>query len=235
MREPQHEPERRCIITGERGPKSGLLRLALGSDGIVLPDVRARAPGRGAWLGVTRAELQDALEKGRLKAALARAFKTGKATAPEDLPARIEAALERHALDRLGLEARAGTVLTGSDRIEDAARAGKVRLLLHAEDAGADGNRKLDQAWRVGSDAEGSGRVGLVICAGRAMLSQALGRENVVHIAVTDRQAAERVGQAVDRWHHFKGRQTLDALAQSAHQGHGGSAQIMTEGPGLSE
>ena len=235
MREPQHDPERRCIITGERGPKSGLLRLALGPDGVVLPDVRARAPGRGAWLGVARSELEEAMEKGRLKSALARAFKTGKASAPDDLPERIETALERHALDRMGLEARAGTLLTGSDRIEEAARAGKVRLLLHAEDAGHDGNRRLDQAWRVGSDAEGTGRAGLVICAGRAMLSQALGRENVVHIAVTDRQAADRVGQAVDRWHHFKGRQTLDALAQSAHQGHGGSARNMTEGPGLSE
>jgi hypothetical protein len=184
---------------------------------------------------VTRAELEEALQKGRLKGALARAFKTGKAEAPADLPARIEAALERQALDRLGLESRAGTLLTGSDRIEEAARAGKVRLLFHAADAGVDGNRRLDQAWRVGSDQEGSGLAGLVISAGRAMLSQALGRENVVHIAVTDRLAAERVGQAVDRWHHFKGRQTLDDLAQSAQQGHGGSAHVSTEGPGLSE
>lgn len=235
MREPQHEPERRCIITGERGPKSGLLRLALGPDGVVLPDVRARAPGRGAWLGVTRAELEEAIEKGRLKAALARAFKTAKVTVPEDLADRIETALARQALDRLGLEARAGTLLTGSDRIEEAARAGKIKLLFHAEDAGVDGNRKLDQAWRVGSDKEGSGLAGLVISAGRAMLSQALGRENVVHLAVTDRLAAERVGQAVDRWHHFKGRQTRDDLAQFAQQGHGGSAYVLTEGPGLSE
>ena len=46
MRDPQHEPERRCIMTGERGPASGLIRLALGPDNLVLPDVRARAPGR---------------------------------------------------------------------------------------------------------------------------------------------------------------------------------------------
>ena len=235
MRDPQHEPERRCIMTGERGPSSGLIRLALGPDNLVLPDVRARAPGRGAWIGVTRPALEEAMAKGRLKAALARAFKTGAAQAPEDLPARIEAALERHALDRLGLEARSGALLTGSDRIEEAARAGKVWLLLHAEDAGIDGNRRLDQAWRVGRDAEGSGLAGLVISAGRAMLSQALGRENVVHLAVTDRLAAERVGQAVDRWHHFKGRQTRDDLAQFAQQGHGGSAHVLTEGPGLSE
>ena len=235
MREPQHEPERRCIISGERGPKSGLIRLALGPDEIVAPDVRARAPGRGAWIGVDRPALETAIAKGKLKGALARAFKTGAVSYPDDLPARIEQALERTALDRLGLEARAGTLLTGSDRIEEQARAGRVQLLLHAGDAGADGNRKLDQAWRVGSDAEGSGKAGLVISAGRAMLSAALGRENVVHIAVTDRQAAERLGQAVDRWHHFIGRQTLDGLAQTAFKVHGGAAHIDTEGRGKSE
>lgn len=236
MREPQHEPERRCIITGERGPKSGLIRLALGPDDVVAPDVRARAPGRGAWIGVNRPTLEEAIAKGKLKGALARAFKSGGVSAPDDLPERIETALSRNALDRLGLEARAGTLLTGSDRIEEAARAGRVRLLIHAEDAGADGNRKLDQAWRVGSDAEGSGLAGLVISAGRAMLSQALGRENVVHIAVTDRHAADRVGQAVDRWHHFIGRQTLDGLAQSAPKVHGGAAHVvLIEGRGKSE
>lgn len=235
MRDPQHEPERRCIITGERGPKSGLIRLALGPDNSVLPDVRARAPGRGAWIGVPRTVLEEAIAKGRFKAALARAFKTGAATAPDDLPERIEMALQRQALDRLGLEARAGSLATGSDRIEEAARAGRVFLLLHAADAGVDGNRRLDQALRVGRDLEGSGLAGLVIGADRAMLSQALGRENVVHIAVTDRHAAERVEQAVDRWHHFIGRQTLDSLAQNAFGVHGGTAHIETEGPGLSE
>ena len=47
--------ERRCILTGEHGPRAGLIRLALGPDGIVAPDVRARAPGRGAWIAVDRA------------------------------------------------------------------------------------------------------------------------------------------------------------------------------------
>ena len=43
---------------------------------------------------------------------------------PADLPERIADALKRHALDRLGLEAKSGTLLTGSDRIEAAARFG---------------------------------------------------------------------------------------------------------------
>lgn len=67
------------------------------------------------------------------------------------------------------------------------------------------------------------------------MLSAALERENVVHIAVTDRHAAERIGQAVDRWHHFIGRQTLDGLAQSAIKVHGSAAHVDTEGRGRSE
>ena len=82
---------------------------------------------------------------------------------------------------------------------------GKVALLLHASDAGEDGNRKLDQALRVGSDAEGSDLKGLVIAASRTILSSALGRENVVHVAVTDPGAARRVGETLSRWHRFIG------------------------------
>jgi len=167
----------------------------------VLPDVRAKAPGRGAWLGVDRAALEKALANGKLKGALSRAFKTGALTIPADLPERIETALRQALLDRLGLEARAGTLLTGSEKIEAACRKGEAVLLLHAADAGDDGNRKLDQAWRVGGQ-EGQG---LVIPAGRAILSLALGRQNVVHIALIDRGAAARVGQALARWRAFIG------------------------------
>jgi uncharacterized protein len=225
-----HIPERRCILTGERGQKSGLIRLALGPDGQVAPDVRARAPGRGAWIGVDRTALQAALTKGKLKGALNRAFKTGSVTIPDDLADRTEIALERTALDRMGLEAKANMLITGSERIEEAARRGDVRLLLHASDAGEDGNRKLDQAWRIGSDAEGSGKAGLVLSVDRSILSKALGRENVVHIALTDRAAAARVAGALDRWHHFIGRSSCVGLAESPPKVHGDAAHVETEG-----
>ena len=198
-------PERTCILTRKRGTRDSLIRLALGPDGQVAPDVRARAPGRGAWIGVDRAALETALAKGKLKGALSRAFKTGELVIADDLPARTEDALRRTLVDRLGLEARSGTLLTGSDKIEEAARRGNVHLLLHAADAGADGNRKLDQAWRIGSDEEGGARRGLVLPLDRAILSVALGRENVVHIALTDSAAAGRVTYALDRWLGFIG------------------------------
>ena len=194
-----HVPERSCILSRRTAPKEELIRLALSPDGEVAPDVRARAPGRGAWIGVGRAELDAANAKGKLKAGLARAFKSNDVKVPDDLGARIADSLRRAALDRLGLEARGGALLTGAERIEQAARSGKVHLLIHAADAGADGNRALDQAWRVGA---GKPR-GLVFPEGRTILSMALGRENVVHIALTDPAAARRVGHAIDRWLAF--------------------------------
>ncbi len=197
-REP-HVPERTCILTRRKGTKEELIRLALGPDNQVAPDVRARAPGRGAWIGVGRTELDRATASGKLKAALQRAFKTNALNIPADLGARTEAALRQAALDRLGMEARAGNLINGADRLETAARSGKVALLIHAADASEDGRRKLDQAWRVGG---GEDR-GMIFPDDRTILSMALGRENVVHIGLTNRAAASRATHALERWRAF--------------------------------
>ena len=199
------QPERRCILTGDHGSRDDLLRLAISPDGLVLPDALARAPGRGAWIGVSRAELGQALAKGRLKAALARAFKGAALAIPDDLPQRAEAALLRAFTDRLGLEMKAGKLLLGSDRIAENARMGNVAWLAHAADASDDGSRKLDQAWRVGRETEGSGETGFTLPLDRAALSVALGRDNVVHLALTDPRSAERVDVPLRRLLRFLG------------------------------
>ncbi len=194
-----HVPERTCVLTRRKGTKDELIRLALSPDGEVAPDVRARAPGRGAWIGVARTDLDGANGKGKLKAALARAFKTNELTVPADLGERTVQALRQYTLDRLGMEARAGNLINGADKVEAAARAGKVHFLLHAADSADDGRRKLDQAWRVG----GGAPQGVIFPEGRTILSMALGRENVVHVALTDRAAASRVSHALARWRAF--------------------------------
>jgi len=201
----QHVPERRCVVTGEVAPAERLVRLALGPDGSIAPDVLGKAPGRGAWIGVPRADLEAAQAKGKLKGGLARALHEGNIAIPDDLGERIEAQLRRATLDRLGLESRSGTLISGNDKIEQAARRGQVRLLLHASDAGEDGRKKLAQAWRVGEDDEGSGREGSILPVDRHALSMALGRENAVHLAVTDARAADRVLAHLSRWQFFAG------------------------------
>ncbi|MFW2851727.1 DUF448 domain-containing protein [Sphingomonas sp. TX0543] len=224
MRNPRNDalepPTRTCILGRAQAAREELVRLALAPDGRVLPDVRAKAPGRGAWIGVDRTGLETAMgPKGKLRGALARAFKTSDFAVPDDLPALVAAALERNALDRLGLESRAGTLLTGSERIEAAARGGQLHALYHAADAAADGRGKLAQAWRVGTDREGSDLKGLALPLERTILSMALGRENVVHIGVTDRLAAARLGEALDRWLHFIGPDLISVPCETASQG----------------
>ena len=199
------EPERRCILSGEHGARDELMRLAISPDGEVLPDPQAKAPGRGAWLGVSRAELEEAIAGGKLRGALARAFKGAALNVSQELPAMIEQALTRSLLDRLGLEMRAGHLLLGSDRIAQSARMGDVELLLHAADASEDGSKKLDQAWRVGRDAEGTGEPGMRLPLDRAALSVALGRDNVVHLALSEPKAAGRVNAALSRLLRFQG------------------------------
>ncbi len=231
MRKPQHEPERRCIITGEHGPRAALIRLALGPDGQVAPDIRARAPGRGAWIGVDRAHLEAAMTKGKLKGALARAFKTP-VSFGADLAERTEAALQRASLDRLGLEAKASNLLTGADKIDTAIRKDQVSLLLHADDAAEDGKRKLDGIW---------GRKGFVLPVGRDLISPALGRENAVHMAIINKGAAKRVLEIIGRWAYFIGRQSDDWPCENDAQGPSGRGASKdnnlgdNEGFGLSE
>lgn len=196
-------PERTCVLTRRKGTKSELIRLALGPDGTVGADVRARAPGRGAWISVGRDDLEQAVVTGKLKGALQRAFKTGDLTIPSDLAERTQQALRQAALDRLGMEARAGNLINGSDRVEAAARAGKVHLLIHAADASEDGCKRLDQALRVGGRTGGGRPRGIIFPEGRTILSIALGRENVVHVALIEAAAAARVEHALARWRKF--------------------------------
>ena len=213
--------ERTCVLSGEKAARDALIRLAVSPAndlGVceVFPDALAKAPGRGAWLAVSRGELEIALAKGKFLGAMKRAFKGAPIVVADDLPAKIEAALRRAFTDRLGLELRAGRLLMGSDRISDNARAGKVAWLAHAADASDDGSRKLDQAWRVGENAEGSGRGGIRLPLDRAALSVALGRDNVVHLALTDAAAAARLAVPLGRLLRFLGHTTENASRDSA-------------------
>ena len=192
-------PERRCILTGRHGERDTLVRLALSPDGVLVPDPLAKAPGRGAWIAVNKDELARAQANGKLAAALVRAFKGTRPQVPADLPDQVEAALARALVQRLGLAMRAGQLVLGSDRIAQQARLGRIAALYHARDAGADGVGKLDQAWRVGRGAQGSGLAGERLPLDRAALSVALGRENVVHLALADSASAGRIASVLQR------------------------------------
>ena len=199
---PGSDPERTCILTRRKGSKDALIRLALGPDGAVAPDVRARAPGRGAWIGATYAELDAANCKGKLRGALQRAFKTKDI----DSPRRPRRPHGRCAAQGDARPPRHGSAVrqphhgvrphrNGGAFGQGAPPPPRLRRRRGRQ------RRKLDQAWRVG----GGEAQGMIFPEGRTILSMALGRENVVHVALTDPAAAARVRHALGRWRAFTG------------------------------
>ena len=183
------EPERTCILSGRSGAPDDLIRLAIGPEGEVAPDLGGKLDGRGAWISLDRPLLEKSLASGKLKAALLRAFKGLAMRIPAELSATIASGLERRTLDRLGLIQRSGALASGADLLGKLLNQQRLHLLLHAGDASEDGIRKL------GSDVE----TYRLPCA-RDALSAALGKANAVHIGVTDKAQASRLRIDIRRW-----------------------------------
>ncbi|WP_308910701.1 DUF448 domain-containing protein [Pseudokordiimonas caeni] len=180
-----HSPERRCILTFNRAPASGLVRLAVAPDGSLVPDVAAKLPGRGLWVSADGPLIAEAMKKGTLARAASRSLKAGVRNdqVPADLLGRIDALLVRRCLDRLGLVQKAGGLVAGTDKIRAAlgeiGRGGREpALMLAASDAAEDGRRKL----KALADGVTGRSVAVVDLFDREALSRALGRDNVVHV-----------------------------------------------------
>jgi predicted RNA-binding protein YlxR (DUF448 family) len=212
----QDGSQRRCILTGESAPRSGLIRLALGPDGQVAADWSERLPGRGAWISADRNLFASVAAKGRLRGALARAFKANNFSLPDDLEIRIVRGLEQRLLNRLGLEKRAGTLILGGDRVREALAKGKIFAVLHAGDARPDGTDRLDGMARAVGESLGEDIPHQRLAIGREALSAALGRDNVVHMGLTDAGAAARVLADAVRLAQFVGEETTEETTNDA-------------------
>lgn len=169
---------RLCLATRRVTPVADMLRFVMGPDGIIVPDITRRLPGRGAWISATRADLETALKR----KVFGRAFK-GKGTTSPDLADLVDTLLDKDARSALSLANKAGKVVTGTTKVEAALASGDVRVLLHAQDARPDGVRKLKALTRQVENA-GARQVASVDCFTGIELDLALGRSNVVHAAL---------------------------------------------------
>ncbi len=176
-------PERSCIVTRETRAPEDLIRFVLGPDRAVVPDLKRKLPGRGVWVGLSRALVAQAVKKQLFSRGL-----RDKAIASPDLPDLIETLLARDAAQGLALANKAGLVATGFAKVEAAIASGKIAALVHARDGAADGKRKLRQALRrrFGDRTPPDFEI-LTI----DEMDSALGRGNVVHAALQQGAAAK--------------------------------------------
>ncbi|NND49830.1 MAG: DUF448 domain-containing protein, partial [Rhizobiales bacterium] len=117
--------ERRCVITRKTLPAAELIRFVVGPQGEVVPDLKARLPGRGAWVSAQYEMVERAARKG----AFARAFKTG-AKAADDLADQVMHLLRERALGAIGLAVRSGVVIAGFSKVDRALRQGDLAIML---------------------------------------------------------------------------------------------------------
>ena len=189
-------PERRCILTFDTLPVEQLVRLVQDPDGILVPDVAAKLPGRGLWIKADGIAVRDAIKSGQFVKAVSRSLKTGvpKTAVPSDLAETIIRLLTKRCLDRLGLEQRSGNLVTGFDKINAALTkkgTGVPTLVLAASDGAEDGRRKIRSA--VGND------VPVTDLFDREQLSASLGRDNVVHALLMKSGGADKLKADIGR------------------------------------
>jgi hypothetical protein len=162
-------------------------------EGALVPDVRERLPGRGLWVSARR----DAVELARKRGLFAKAARKS-VTVPDDLPRLVESLIARHALDLLGLARKAGLVAAGATKVEAALESGKAALLIEANDAAP------RAAARMAARAQAQG-IPRISCFSAAELGLALGRENVVHAALSAGPLAQRFLDQTVRLSGFRG------------------------------
>ncbi len=171
-------PERRCIVTGESQPTSGLIRFVVGPDNSVVPDVLGKLPGRGMYVSADRAALEVA-SKGQFSRSAKQSV-----TVPEGLAEEVERQLARRVVDLLALARKAGLAVCGFEKVKGWLAGGeRVRVLLQASDGSERGKTKL---WTP----EGTRYYG---CLTSAELGLAFGRQSVIHGALATGGLSNRV------------------------------------------
>lgn len=185
--------ERRDIVSGEVREEARLIRFVVGPEGLVVPDLARKLPGRGLWVAADRASVETAAKKGLF----ARAAKA-KVQAPADLADQVENLFRRRLLSALGLARKSGDLTSGFEKVSSAIISGKAAWLIEARDGAADGRRKLLAQARKQPRPP---RVFGLFTAEE--LGLALGGENVIHTAFLAGRAAERWAEDARRLEGF--------------------------------
>lgn len=184
------ERERRCIATGDVQPRSGLIRFVLDPDGVVVPDLLGKLPGRGVYVAADRAALETTVKKGLFS----RGFKQPAKAAPE-LIDQIDAMLIRRVTDLISLARKFGDAIAGYEKVKDWLMRETAHVLIQASDGSERGKSKLSTPYK-----------GVFIGFLTAdELGMAFGRQTVIHAALASGGLTPRVVEEAQRLQGVRG------------------------------
>lgn len=171
---------RMCAVTRQVRPIDELIRFVVSPQGEVIPDLKRKLPGRGLWVSASRQTVAEAVRRNQFS----KGFKRDVRVAPT-LATDTEGLLVRGVTEALAMAAKAGQVISGFSKVEDALEQRQVQALIHASDGAADGIRKLDAIARQNAGINDESReIPVVAALTSEQLDLALGRSNVIHAAL---------------------------------------------------
>jgi uncharacterized protein len=175
---------RMCAVTRQVRPIDELIRFVVAPSGEVIPDLKRKLPGRGLWVSASRQTVAEAVRRHQFSKGFKREVRVSPTLATD-----TENLLVRGAIEALAMAAKAGQVISGFGKVEDALRSRQARAsvgaLIHAADGAADGIRKLDGILRQNAGInDESNQFPIVAALTSEQLDLALGRSNVIHAAL---------------------------------------------------
>ena len=171
---------RMCAVTRQVRPIDQLIRFVVSPQGEVIADLKRKLPGRGLWISASRQTVAKAVRRNKFS----KGFKRDVRVAPT-FAADTESLLVRSVIEALAMAAKAGQVISGFGKVEDALEQRQVQALIHASDGAADGIRKLDAIVRQNAGInDESPEIPVVTALTSEQLDLALGRSNVIHAAL---------------------------------------------------
>jgi predicted RNA-binding protein YlxR (DUF448 family) len=173
---------RMCALTRQVRPIDELIRFVVAPSGEVVADLKRKLPGRGLWISASRTAVAEAAKRGVFSKGFRRDIRLP-ATFADD----TERLMVTGTIEALAVAAKAGQVVAGFAKVENALKRGQAAALIHASDGAADGIRKLNGA--IGRPPltlfEGfDGEFPVLSVLTSAELDLALGRSNVIHAAL---------------------------------------------------
>ena len=121
------ETTRKCIVSGE-----------ILENNMVVPDFKKKLPGKGVYVKNSKITLQKAVNNNLFSKVAKKSVKVN-----NELVIQTEDILFKQALNAISLARKAGSMVSGMDKVKEALKKNNVAFLLEAQDAGADGHNKI--------------------------------------------------------------------------------------------
>lgn len=210
---------RLCAVLRQELAPDDLIRFVPSPDGIIVPDLARRLPGRGVWLSCSREIVAKAVNTKAFQRSLKQAIKI-----PDDLPDLIERLLFKRVMESLALTNKAGLVCSGYAKVDAAIIGQDIIALLEARNGSVDGRSKLSRKYQA-IEAERGRSAEIISCLAIEDLSLALGRSNVVHAALSKGALTEKFIREAKRLERYRrsapGDKTTATAPQAAKVKHG--------------